>query len=218
MAAGLKNVLRLLRLLLAECAESFRLLLVEGSVAAETGTLEALEARIVSCWLRLRLRLLLLEATISKTVLIAGWLRLQAKSWILLLLRINHISKPIHGWLLLVTLIPASGLRNSWLRRCWRSIEEQIRICVFQFPSTKFFLFLAEFDGFGQVRVFFRIILGFGTPLRLFFSLGFTRFDSKTIFEVIIIVAVVVALSLAWSRGRIAAVTRRTKVIETSDS
>jgi len=129
MAAGLKNILLLL--LLAECAESVRLLLVEGSVASETSTLEALEARIVSCWLRLRLRLLL-EATISKAILIAGrLLRLQAKPWILLLLRINHISKPIHGWLLLVALIPASRLRNGWLCRCWRSIEEQIRICVF---------------------------------------------------------------------------------------
>jgi hypothetical protein len=140
---------------------------------------------------------LLLITTITISIWIASLLWLHAKSRILLLLWVNHISKPVHTWLLLVALIPAGWLGNCGLSGC--VVEKQVGICLFKFSSPEVLLLFAQFKGLCKVGIDF---LGFAslpsTPRIICFSLGPASFNCSAEF---IVVIVITARLSARSRG-----------------
>ncbi len=130
------------------------LLLLTIWVVAERCLL-GLESRLLLQEIRLLLLLELIEARWlwPKAISISIWVA--CLLWLLWLLRVlvvqescahrllDRVSKPVYSTLLLITLIPASGLRLCWGRRI---IEQGGCILVFQFPPSELLFFLAKPD------------------------------------------------------------------------
>ena len=145
----------LLRGLLAEDVTRLLLLLLTIRVVAKRCLLR-LDSRLLLQETRLLLLLLLLlklieprwlwPKAVSISILVAcllwllGVLIVQepCAHWLL-----DRISKPIYSTLLLISLIPAGGLRLCWGRRI---IKQGCCILIFQFPPSQLLLFLAKLN------------------------------------------------------------------------